>query len=121
MADTIEFLQAKQISVDLFALRRESNGETIAPLEPNTGNCVELRPGEEVTAEIVIRNRGIGHSFAPEVRDLYEIWVEFKATDAKDQTIFHSGFIKPDKMLDEQAHTYKAILLDAEPRPITRH
>jgi Flp pilus assembly protein TadD len=121
VADTIEFLQMNQVSVDLFALRRESNGETIAPLERNAINPVALKPGEEVTAEIVIRNRSIGHSFAPEVRDLYEIWVEFKATDAKGQTIFHSGFLKPDKMLDEQAHTYKAILLDAESRPITRH
>src|SRR6185312_931342 len=119
--ETIKFLKMDHVSVDLFALRRESNGEMIGPLNRNASNEVSLRPGEEVSAEIVVRSRSIGHSLAPEVRDLYEIWVEFKAIGADGQTVFHSGFLKPDKMLDEQAHTYKAILLDAESRPITRH
>ena len=84
-------------------------------------NRFSLSAGEEVTAEVVIANRKAAHSFAPEVRDLYEIWVEFEAVDDTGKVLFHSGFLKPDNLLDESAHVYKAILLDELARPITRH
>lgn len=114
-----EFLSAQVISADIFALKRESTGETIP--EVTTGRQLALRPGEEITAEVVVANRKAAHSFAPEVRDLYEIWVAFEAVDDQGRTLMHSGFIKPDGMLDDSAHVYKAILLDEESRPITRH
>jgi Flp pilus assembly protein TadD len=40
------------------------------------------------------------------VRDLYEPWVEFTAKEADGMEIYHSGFIKPDGMLDERAHSF---------------
>lgn len=107
--------------MDIFAITNETTGATQVQLQPQTANNFSVQPGETVSAEVVISNRHIGHSFAPEVRDLYEIWVEFKATDGNGQTVFHSGFIKPDLFLDEGAHTYKAILLDNQSRTITRH
>src|SRR5262249_18551353 len=69
----------------------------------------------------VLANRKAAHSFAPEVRDLYEIWVAFEAVDDQGRILMHSGFIKPDGMLDESAHVYKAILLYEDAKPITRH
>jgi len=114
-----EFLSSQVISADIFALKRESTGETIP--EVTTGRQLALRPGEEITAEVVVANRKAAHSFAPEVRDLYEIWVAFEAVDDQGRTLMRSGFIKPDGMLDDSAHVYKAILLDEESRPITRH
>ena len=65
-----------------------------------------LKPGEIVQALVVIQNKNIGHSLIPEVRDLYEAWVEFTAKDAAGKEIYHSGFIKPDGMLDERAHSF---------------
>jgi Flp pilus assembly protein TadD len=118
---TIEFLQRNLIDVDIFTATNETTGATIAQLQPLGSNNLVVRSGDTVTSEVVISNRHIGHSFAPEVRDLYEIWVEFKAIDSAGKTVFQSGFIKPDKVLDESAHTYKAILLDEQSRPITRH
>jgi len=116
---TEEFLSSQVISVDIFALKRESTGETIP--EVTTNRQLALRPGEEITAEVVVANRKAAHSFAPEVRDLYEIWVAFEAVDDHGRTLMRSGFLKPDGMLDDSAHVYKAILLDEESRPITRH
>ena len=84
-------------------------------------NNLPLKAGEEITAEVVIANRKAAHSFAPEVRDLYEIWVAFEAVNAKGTVILRSGFLKPDQVLDESAHVFKAILLDEQSRPITRH
>ena len=101
---TIEFLRTgNYLNVDIFAIRKGSNGEMIAPLgtKPFT-----LAPGEVVQAMVVIQNKNIGHSLVPEVRDLYEAWVEFEVTDSAGKEIYHSGFIKPDGMLDERAHSF---------------
>lgn len=114
-----DFLSSQVISADIFALKRESTGETIP--EITTGAPLALSPGEEITAQVVVANRKAAHSFAPEVRDLYEIWVAFEAIDDQGRTLMRSGFIKPDGMLDESAHVYKAILLDEDARTITRH
>lgn len=116
---TEEFLSSQVISADIFALKRESTGETFP--EVTTGSQLALKPGEEITAEVVVANRKAAHSFAPEVRDLYEIWVAFEAVDDQGKTLMRSGFLEPDGLLDDSAHVYKAILLDEESRPITRH
>jgi Tfp pilus assembly protein PilF len=94
----------------------------IAPLQNNDNNIqpFTLKEGSLKT-EVVIANRGAAHSLPPEVRDLYEMWVEFEAVDANGQKLFHSGFLHPDGTLDESAHVYKSILLDQQARPITRH
>jgi len=42
----------------------------------------------------------------PEVRDLYEAWVEFTAKDSSGKELYHSGFLKPDGMLDPRAHSF---------------
>ena len=116
---TEKFLQANVLEVDIFALKQTSNGEMRAAL--TSDDKVDFRPGEEVIAEVVISNRQAAHSFPPEVRDLYEAWVEFEVLDAQGKTIFHSGEIKADGMLDESAHVYKTIILDEQGRTITRH
>jgi tetratricopeptide (TPR) repeat protein len=116
---TEEFLKGGVLTVDIFALRFEATGEAFAPLA--AANRVGLRPGQEVTAEVVVFNRRAAHSFPPELRDMYEPWVEFEVADARGKTVFHSGFLKPDGTLDERAHVYKAVLLDEAARPVTRH
>lgn len=118
---TEKFLQEHVLSVDIFALKREATGALIAPLNASSANSVDLPAGEEVTAEVVVFNRKAAHSFPPELRDMYEPWVEFEVLDSAGKSIFHSGFIKPDGTLDESAHIYKSILLDETGRSITRH
>lgn len=118
---TERFLKADVLSIDIFALKRAATGEVIAPLSSPRENRIALNPGEEVTTEVVVANRNAAHSFPPELRDLYEAWVEFEAIDSSGKTVFHSGFLNPDQTLDETAHVYKQILLDELGRPITRH
>ena len=65
-----------------------------------------LAPEETVQMLVVIQNKTIGHSLVPEVRDLYEPWVEFQVSDAAGREIYHSGFLKPDGSLDERAHSF---------------
>jgi Flp pilus assembly protein TadD len=118
---TKAFLQTNVLEVDIFALRRSGAFEPSAPLAPHKANQLTLNPAEEVIAEVVVSNRNAAHSFPPEVRDLYEAWVEFEALDQTGKALFHSGFIKPDGLLDEGAHVYKTIILDEQGRHITRH
>ena len=101
---TIEFLQRGTfLNVDIFALKKASDDKMIAPL----GSALfELEPSDVVQAYVVIQNKNIGHSLIPEVRDLYEAWVEVVVKDAAGKDIYHSGFLKPDGMLDTRAHSF---------------
>lgn len=116
---TTRFLQKEVAEIDIFALRTVSSDIPLTPL--TGGQNYTLSPGTEVVADVVISNRNAAHSFPPEVRDLYEAWVEFEATDGTGKTLFHSGYLKPDGYLEEGAHVYKQIILDEQGRQITRH
>ncbi len=100
---TIEFLKSgKYLNVDLFGLK-PACAPMIAPLGSGS---FQLSPGQVVQALAVVQNKNIGHSLVPEVRDLYEAWVEFEAHDATGRVLARSGFLKPDGMLDERAHSF---------------
>ena len=101
---TIEFLKAGNfLNVDIFALKKAGDDNLIAPL----GSVpFQLKPNDIVEAYIVIQNKNIGHSLIPEVRDLYEAWVEVTVKDAAGNDVYHSGFLKPDGMLDSRAHSF---------------
>ena len=101
---TMEFLKSGNfLNVDIFGLKRASDGKLIAPL----GSVpFQLAPNDLVEALVVIQNKNIGHSLIPEVRDLYEAWAEFTVQDASGKEIYHSGFLKPDGSLDQRAHSF---------------
>ncbi|MGA2117723.1 MAG: tetratricopeptide repeat protein [Bryobacteraceae bacterium] len=101
---TVEFLKSgNYLNVDLFGLAKAGEAGMVAPL----GSApFHLAPNEAVQIMVVIQNKSIGHSLVPEVRDLYEPWVEFVVKDAAGKEIYHSGFLKPDGALDERAHTF---------------
>jgi Tfp pilus assembly protein PilF len=101
---TIEFLKSGMyLNVDLFGIQTPQEAGMSAPLGSTP---FRLSPGESVQMMVVIQNKNIGHSLVPEVRDLYEPWVEFQVTDAGGREIYHSGFLKPDGSLDERAHSF---------------
>jgi tetratricopeptide (TPR) repeat protein len=101
---TIAFLKAGNfLNVDVFALKKKGDDNLIAPL----GSVpFRLEANDMVEAYVVIQNKNIGHSLIPEVRDLYEAWVEVTVKDADGNEIYHSGFLKPDGMLDTRAHSF---------------
>jgi cytochrome c-type biogenesis protein CcmH/NrfG len=104
LAKTVAFLKTgNYLNVDLFAIKKANEDKMIAPLGSTP---FTLAAGDVVQALAVIQNKNIGHSLIPEVRDLYEAWVEFEVTDSTGKEIYHSGFIKPDGMLDERAHSF---------------
>jgi tetratricopeptide (TPR) repeat protein len=111
---TVEFLQNNVFNVDLFALERgiEANGDPekiVAPL-----GLVNFRvdPGEQVTLDVVIQNKGIAHSHVPEQRDMYESWVDFTVKDSAGRLLCESGFLKSSGDLDPEAHSFTNRLIN---------
>jgi tetratricopeptide (TPR) repeat protein len=114
---TVQFLGDETLAIDAFALER-TDGSLEAPL--NLASTT-LKPGEQVTLDLVIQNKGIGHSLVPEQRDFYESWVEFKVVDADGKTICHSGYLQPDGLLDPAAHSYTNRLVGQDGRLLDQH
>lgn len=101
---TIEFLRSgNYLNVDIFALQKQGEDKLIAPLGRAS---YSLAANDVVEAYVVIQNKNIGHSLIPEVRDLYEAWVEFTVKDANGREIYHSGYLKPDGTLEPRAHSF---------------
>jgi tetratricopeptide (TPR) repeat protein len=116
---TIEFLKSgNYLNVDLFGIQK---GESAAMIAPLGSVPFHLARGDVVEMMVVIQNKNIGHSLVPEVRDLYEPWVEFQATDARGRNIYHSGFLKPDGELDERAHSFTNRPVDSQGAFVDNH
>ena len=119
LTKTTAFLKSGDyLNVDIFALRRAEDESMAAPLGsvPFT-----IKPNDTLTAYVVIQNKNIGHSLIPEVRDLYEAWVQFTVTDAVGRTIYQSGFLNPDGTLEAGAHSFTNRPVDASGEFVDNH
>jgi lipoprotein NlpI len=114
---TEEFLKNGVFNLDLFALEHGDSGDTAdagkvsAPLG---ASAFSVKEGERVTADLVIQNKGIGHSHVPEQRDMYESWVAFTVKDEMGRVIFESGSISAKGDLDPKAHSFTNRLINAK-------
>jgi tetratricopeptide (TPR) repeat protein len=103
------------LNVDIFALEKENAAATssdqvlVAPLGLTSFSLV---PGETLVADVVIQNKGIGHSLVPEQRDFYEAWVDFTVKDGAGKVLAESGFLQPDGNLDPAAHSFTNRLIN---------
>jgi tetratricopeptide (TPR) repeat protein len=104
LSKTVAFLKSgNYLNVDIFGIKRNNDPTLIAPLGTVP---FKLQQKDIVEALVVIQNKNIGHSLIPEVRDLYEAWVEFVVKDSQGHDIYHSGFLKPDGIIDPRAHSF---------------
>jgi len=110
-----KFLENDALGIDIFSARLKSPGVSAEHLlAPLNRSSFTLKAGDRVTAEVVVTNKNVGHSFPPELRDFYEAFVEFVVTDEAGKTLYQSGFIKPNGYLDESAHNYKTYLVKTD-------
>ncbi|MGI9105414.1 MAG: tetratricopeptide repeat protein [Pyrinomonadaceae bacterium] len=116
LAAVTRFLEADAVGIDIFALSRRSvrGGGAEEFIAPVNHSRFQLDAGDQLVADVVITNKNIGHSFPPELRDFYEAYVEFTVRDEAGQTLYTSGFIKPNGHLDESAHNYKTYLVKGD-------
>ena len=112
--DTLErieaFLQASKLRVDIFAMEHPRDGLVL-----DLGHArPELRPGDELTVYVVVRNLGVGHTFPGGTNDSNEGWLAFEAGTDADGPLVRSGTLDEQGELDPQAHRYQAVMLRAD-------
>lgn len=116
---TADLLKSGVVSVDIFALNSQNASQSgiVAPLE----NTTRVLAGQTVSVDVVVANRGVGHTFPAELRDMFEAWLEFEATDAGGQVLIHSGAVRIDGTLEWSAHAYRAVPIGDDGKAIDRH
>ncbi len=119
-AKLVQYLQNNVLNVDLFGLERDAAPDAAAgatpsdPVAPLGLVTYKVSPGERLTADVVIQNKGAAHSLVPEQRDMYESWVNFTVKDAAGKVLAESGFLKPNGDLDERAHSFTNRLINVK-------
>ncbi len=94
-------------------------GKVAAPLD---APGMRFQPGTTVRVDAVVRTRKIGHTFPAGTVDAFDVWLEFKAVDARGRVLAWSGRVKDNGRgpVDKGAHFYRSYLLDGEGNPIDK-
>ncbi|MCY4204141.1 MAG: tetratricopeptide repeat protein [Bacteroidetes bacterium] len=101
-------------SVDIFAITVD--GRTYGPND----QIPLLKPGSEVMATIVVRNRRVGHLLPGGTNDSNEMWLEFSVMDTSGISILISGDLDPEGRVDSTAHFWGAVQVDRASQAINR-
>ncbi len=69
-----------------------------------------------------MRTKKIGHFFPGGTVDAYDTWLELKATDDKNQTIFWSGMVEDNGKgpVEKGAHFYRSLQIDEHGNPVNK-
>jgi Tfp pilus assembly protein PilF len=102
-----KFLQDEKLRVDVFALqfRDGTMSRALVSTKPY------LVPGEEVVFEVVVRNKGVGHTFPGGTNDSNESWIDFEVRDEQDRLVFRSGALEKDGSVSKTSHFYRVVMV----------
>jgi Flp pilus assembly protein TadD len=81
-----------------------------------------LRRGDTVRVDVVVRTKKVGHFFPGGTVDAYDTWLEVKATDDRNQTLFWSGMVEDNGKgpVEKGAHFYRSLQIDEHGNPINK-
>lgn len=108
MEEMERYLQEGKLRLDLFAIEHPREGLVMDPEHA----MPELLPGDEIVVYTIVRNQGVGHTFPGGTNDSNQGWLRFEATDGEGNVVKLSGELDEEGFLGEEAHQYKAIMLD---------
>lgn len=111
-----EFLRDEKVSVDVFGWR-SADGERI---ERGLAGSTTVESGSEIVLDVVVRNRGTGHTFPGGTLDSNEGWLDLRLLDGEGRIVARNGGLGPDGHLDSMAHVFRALFVDSVGRPIDR-
>lgn len=128
--DTTQGSQEPRLS-STFAQGEESAGFGAAPvlvgparevLAPLDRVAAQVRRGESVRVEVVVRTRKVGHFFPGGTVDAFDVWVEFEAVDDSGRVLMHSGAVADEGRgpVEPSAHFYRSLMLDEHGNPINK-
>ena len=117
---------------DTFAVGEESSqglaaaGVSAIPpvklMAPLGRAAAEVRRGDTVRVEVVVRTRRVGHFFPGGTVDAFDCWLELQARDNQGRIIFWSGEAADNGHgpVEPGAHFYRSLQLDAHGNPINK-
>ena len=118
--ETIEriekFLQDEKLRVDVFAMRQGESERTYAL---DISRPV-LQRDVDYEFDVVVRNKGVGHTFPGGTNDSNEGWLEFTLLDEDGQVMSINGAVREDGHVDPAAHFYKALMVDKNGEAVHR-
>ena len=107
------FMQDEKLGVDIFALRSGDQAHyALDKIRP------ALQPGDAYEFDVVVRNKGVGHTFPGGTNDSNEGWLEVSVVDEDGEVLVLSGALQDDGHVDPAAHFYKALMVDKEGQAI---
>jgi tetratricopeptide (TPR) repeat protein len=130
-----EQVQAKQVATpqsDLattFAVGEEAESKIASgttEASPISAPLNRVQPvlgrGDTVRVDVVVRTKKVGHFFPGGTVDAYDTWLELKATDDKNQTVFWSGMVEDNGKgpVEKGAHFYRSLQIDEHGNPINK-
>ncbi len=94
-------------------------GKVAAPLD---APGMRFQPGTTVRVDAVVRTRKIGHTFPAGTVDSFDVWLEFKAVDARGRVLAWSGRVEDNGRgpVEKGAHFYRSYLLDGDGNQINK-
>ena len=111
-----KFLQDEKLRVDVFAVREGEDKRTYALDDSRP----VLQRGGEYEFDVVVRNKGVGHTFPGGTNDSNEGWLEFSLLDENGQVMAMNGSVGEDGHVDPAAHFYKALMVDKHGEAVHR-
>jgi len=84
--------------------------------------AAQLRRGDTVRVEVVVRTRRLGHFFPGGTVDAFDVWLELQARDEKGRIIYWSGKVEDRGRgpVEPGAHFYRSLQLDGHGNPINK-
>jgi len=97
-------------------------GEARAITAPLGRVNAEVRRGDDILVDVVVRTRKVGHFFPGGTVDAFDVWLELQAVDEKGQTIFWSGKVEDDGKgpVELGAHFYRSLQIDGHGNAINK-
>jgi len=91
-------------------------------MAPLGRTAAQVRRGDTVRVEVVVRTRKLGHFFPGGTVDAFDCWLELQARDNKGRMIFWSGEAADNGHgpVEPGAHFYRSLQLDAHGNPINK-
>ncbi len=82
----------------------------------------QVRRGDAMRVEAVVRTRRLGHFFPGGTVDAFDVWLELQAHDEKGRIIYWSGRVEDDGRgpVEPGAHFYRSLQLDGHGNPINK-
>lgn len=77
------------------------------------------RAGNRARLDIKVANVGAGHDLPTGITELRQMWLLITVTSAG-KTVYASGALSKDGVLDPQAHLFHTVLGDENDRPVTK-